>query len=670
MDLLNLVREAFAPQGALARTAEHFQPRQGQLDMALAIGRTINDGGVLVVEAGTGVGKTFAYLVPALLSGERVLLSTATKTLQDQLFGRDLPGLLKALGLPLRTALLKGRGSYLCLHRLGQARSDQHHFERPVLQALAHIEQWAQATRSGDLAELSDLDERSPLVPLVTSTRENCLGSQCPQFHACHVSLARREALTADVVVLNHHVFFADLVVRESGMAELLPTAGIAIFDEAHQFNETGVQFLGAHLSTGQWLDFARDILAVGLQQARGLLDWQAVVVSLERAARELRLVVGKQPAGTKLRWSGATPEGVLDELWGDAMADVASALQRAIVALDTVTELAPDFVRLHARAVGLAQRVQQFSRACEPASVRWLEVGLHLRLTESPLDIAHAVQSRLLAPIQGGPAKSWVFTSATLGDDARLGWFTERCGLQDATCLRVESPFDYAAQAALYVPNHLPKPSDPSHSSQVAALAAVAARQLGGRTMVLTTSLRALRTIGNSLQATFADSADIEVLVQGQWPKRRLMERLRQGGVGGVPGCVLVASASFWEGVDVPGEMLQLVIIDKLPFPVPNDPVVEARTQRIEAEGGSVFMDYFVPEAAVALKQGAGRLIRHESDKGVLVVCDTRLVSMGYGKRIRAALPPMRVLKTDAEFYEALTALRPATTPSTMESP
>lgn len=323
MDLQRQVREAFAPQGALSRAAKHFQPRQGQLDMALAIGRTIEQGGVLVVEAGTGVGKTFAYLVPALLSGERVLLSTATKTLQDQLFGRDLPVLLKALGMPLRTALLKGRGSYLCLHRLGQARPGQHSLARPELQTLGQIEQWAQATRSGDLAELSDLDERSPLVPLVTSTRENCLGAQCPQFRSCHVNLARREALVADIVVLNHHVFFADLVVRDSGMAELLPTSRIAIFDEAHQLNEIGVQFLGVHLSTGQWLDFARDVLVVGLQQARGLVDWQLVVLAIERTVHALRQVVGKLPSGSKLRWSGKAPDGVPWSLWGDAIADV-----------------------------------------------------------------------------------------------------------------------------------------------------------------------------------------------------------------------------------------------------------------------------------------------------------------------------------------------------------
>ena len=637
--------------------------------MALAVARTVEEGGVLVVEAGTGVGKTFAYLVPALLSGERVLLSTATKTLQDQLFGRDLPGLVSALGLSLRIALLKGRASYLCLHRLGQARMGA---PLPVsdMRMLGQIEHWSHSTRTGDLTELSDLDERSSLLPLVTSTRENCLGAQCPQFRSCHVNLARREALAADVVVINHHVFFADLAVRESGMAELLPTARIAIFDEAHQFNETGVQFLGCHLSTGQLLDFARDVLAVGLQQARGLVDWQQVVFAVERAAREMRQVLGKTSAGVKLGWSGTAPDGVPEAAWRDVVADVAAALQQAIGSLDTVTELAPDFVRLHERAVALAERMRQFAQPSAVASVRWLDLGQQLRMTESPLDIAHAVQTRLLGDSEGALAKSWVFTSATLGDDAQLSWFTERCGLDGASCLRVESPFDYAVQAALYVPRHLPKPSDPSHSAQVAALAADAARSLGGRTMVLTTTLRALRAIGDGLLAAFANDEHIEVLVQGQWPKRRLMERLRQGASNGLPGCVLVASASFWEGVDVPGDALQLVIIDKLPFPPPNDPVVEARTRRIESQGGNPFMDYFVPEAAVALKQGAGRLIRHESDKGVLVVCDTRLVSMGYGRRLRAALPPMRVLKTEAEFQQALEELCTPTKVSTMENP
>ncbi|MCJ0763569.1 ATP-dependent DNA helicase [Variovorax terrae] len=669
MSLLSLVEEAFAPEGVLSRAAEQFCPREGQTAMALAVARAVEEGGLLVVEAGTGVGKTFSYLVPALLSGERVLLSTATKTLQDQLYGRDLPRLLQALGLPLRTALLKGRSSYLCLHRMELARRDAALPDRGAVRALAKVEQWSKATRTGDLAEMPGLDERSPVIPLVTSTRDNCLGAQCPQFRACHVNLARREALAADVVVINHHLFFADLAVRESGMAELLPSVRVAIFDEAHQLNETGVQFLGSSLTTGQVLDFARDLLGTGLQLARGLVDWQLLASDVERAGRDLRLAVGKGGLGGKLRWAGPAPEGVPAAAWEETLHALHAACLRAMAGLATVSEIAPDFVRLHERAGLLAERVECFARPGAPEAVRWLDVGTQLRLQESPLDIAEAVQTRLLnrdagGAEAGGPGRTWVFTSATLGDDERLRWFTEPCGLGAAEVLRVGSPFDYARQSALYVPAHLPKPSDPSHSAQVAALVAAAVRRLGGRAMVLTTTLRALRAIGEALQAEFADSGELEVLVQGQWPKRRLMERFREGAAGGgQPGCVLVASASFWEGVDVPGDALQLVVIDKLPFPPPNDPLVEARSQRLESQGRSPFKDYFVPEAAVALKQGAGRLIRRESDRGILVVCDTRLTGMGYGRRLLAALPPMRRLQSQAEFEEALDALTRAAT-------
>jgi ATP-dependent DNA helicase DinG len=655
------VLDAFAPHGVLSRSTQHFQPRQGQTEMALAVARTIENGGALVVEAGTGVGKTFSYLVPALLSGERVLLSTATKTLQDQLFGRDLPGLVQALGLPVRMALLKGRASYLCLHRLELARTEASLPDRTSLRALAKIEEWAVATRSGDLAELPGLDERSPLIPLITSTRENCLGAQCPKFRACHVNLARREALAADVVVINHHLFFADLAVRESGMAELLPTVRVAIFDEAHQLNETGVQFLGGHISTGQLLDFGRDLLAAGLQFARGLADWQVVASGLERAARELRMVVGRTAPGAKLRWTGDAPEQVDAQPWLQALAELEQACDQAMEVLATVSEMAPDFVRLHERAAVLSQRAASFARPCTAGSVRWVDVGNQLRLVESPLDIARAVQDKMLK--QGSAEaqdsrRAWIFTSATLGDDPALRWFTEPCGLTDAEVLRVGSPFDYATQAAVYVPRDLPKPSDPSHSVQVAALAGQAIERLGGRTLVLTTTLRALRAIGEALQARFQGSLAVEVLVQGQWPKRRLIERFREGDSQGGSGCVLVASASFWEGVDVPGDALQLVVVDKLPFPPPGDPLVEARAQRLEGQGRSAFNDYFVPEAAVALKQGAGRLIRRESDQGLLVVCDTRLVSMGYGRRLLAALPPMRRLQSAQEFEQALDAL------------
>lgn len=676
--LAQAVAHAFSPQGALARAADQYVQRPGQTRMALAVAQLIEsgEGGALVVEAGTGVGKTFSYLVPALLSGERALLSTATKNLQDQLFARDLPGLARALGLPVRMALLKGRASYLCLHRMEQARHAPT-LDRFQARLLARVEQWAQATRSGDLAELPGLDERSALLPLVTSTRENCLGGECPHFKACHVNLARREALAADLVVVNHHLFFADLAVRESGMAELLPSVRLVVFDEAHQLNETGVQFLGHQLSTAQLLDLARDMLGCGLQQARGLADWAQLAGELDRSARELRLVVGQASAASRLRWSAGAPEGVAPQAWQEALDRLGLALADAGAALDSVSELAPDFGRLAQRAAQAQVRAAAFQAPCPSDAVRWVDASTQLRLVESPLDIADAVRRRMLghgAAVElpdGASAghepetsrRAWVFTSATLGDDERLTWFTEPCGLESAQVLRVDSPFDYAAQAALYLPAGLPKPADAGHGAAVAALAAEGAAALGGRTMVLTTTLRALRAIGTALQQRFPAGAGIEVLVQGQQAKRVLIDRFRQGAAPG-RGCVLVASASFWEGVDVPGDALQLVVIDKLPFPPPGDPLVEARAQRLEAQGRSAFNDYFIPEAAVALKQGAGRLIRSEHDRGVLMVCDPRLTQMGYGRRLLAALPPMRRLGGHAEFLAELAALAAAPSP------
>lgn len=671
MSLVESVQEVFAPGGMLARADARFVPREGQTQMAMAVAQTIEAGGALVVEAGTGVGKTFAYLVPALLSGERVLLSTATKALQDQLFSRDLPLLAEVLGLPVRMALLKGRASYLCLHRMELARQDISAREPGVARVLSKVEEWSRRTQAGDLAELTGLDERSPVLPLVTSTRENCLGSACPKFRECHVHQARREALAADIVVINHHLFFADVAVRESGMAELLPTVRVVVFDEAHQISETGVQFLGLSLSTGQLMDFGKDMLAAGLQRARGMADWVGLANNVDLAARDLRLVVGELRAGTKLRWTDEAPEGTQPEAWRAAIRRLALACAQGQAALDAVSETAPELERLYERGSELLARLAHFDGAGGPDAVRWLDVGSQLRLVESPLDIAEAMRTRLMAaPPQAvgedgwpqapaaGPGRSWIFTSATLGDDEKLSWFTERAGLQDAKILRVASPFDYASQAALYVPRHLPPPVDPSHSGALAQWISQAAAQLGGRTLVLTTTLKALRGIGDALHAQFAASGELEVLVQGEWPKRRLMQRFREGSAHGQPGCILVASATFWEGFDVPGDALQLVIIDKLPFPPPGDPLVEAYTQRIEKSGGKAFTSYALPEAAVALKQGAGRLIRRESDQGILVVGDTRLVTMGYGKRLLAALPPMRRLESPQEFDRALQAL------------
>lgn len=692
------VSETLSSHGALARSVPGFQPREGQTDMAMAVTQTLEQGGQLVVEAGTGVGKTYAYLVPVLLSGQRALVSTATKALQDQLFSRDIPRLVEVLGLPIRVALLKGRANYLCLHRMAQARHSAESAQPGAQRALAKIETWAQTTRTGDMAELTGLDERSALWPLVTSTRDNCLGSSCPSYRACHVNLARKEAMASDVVVINHHLFFADMAVRESGVAELLPTVRVTVFDEAHQLNEIGVNFLGKQLSTVQLLELSRDALATGLQLARGLVDWHGLTEGLEKSARDLRLAAGLHRGSVRLRWTERCPEGVEAADWVQALHKLQEALALMQAGLEMVAELAPDFQRLLERSRELAQKAALFSDPPDPEGVRWAEVSAQLRLIESPLDIAQAF-SALTRPVQaapsggaeaaadpdslealmagdprhasgesaatpvGGGQRAWVFTSATLGDEPSLRWFTEPCGLTSAQVMQVSSPFDYAQQAALYVPEHLPKPADPGHAGHVAQLVVEAVQLLGGRTLVLTTTLNAMRSIGEYLQTRLDPAANVEVLVQGQSPKRRLMERFREGGGDGRAGCVLVASASFWEGFDVPGEALQLVVIDKLPFPPPGDPLFEARSQRITREGRSAFADHALPEAAVALKQGAGRLIRSETDRGVLVVCDTRLATMSYGRRLVRGLPQMRRLSGHAEF---LATLRQFTTDAT----
>ncbi|MEY4911045.1 MAG: hypothetical protein RL761_708, partial [Pseudomonadota bacterium] len=639
----------------------------------------------VVVEAGTGVGKTFAYLVPAVLSGKRVVVSTATKNLQDQLFSRDLPAVVAALAVPVRTALLKGRSSYLCSQRLEINMQGSAGADRILGKSLAAVSRWSKTTLTGDLAEMSGLDERSPVLPLVTSTRENCLGSDCPKSKECYVNLARKEAMSADVLVVNHHLFFADMAVRESGVAQILPTSEVVIFDEAHQINEIGVGFLAKQLSTPQLFDFCQDMLAAGLQHARGLVDWTTVVQAVEYGARDLRLAVGKQPYASRLAWSRVIPDGVDADAWEAALENLQAAFAQCDAALAIVAEMSPDFVRLAERALELSNLVEGFSHKASGDVVRWLEVGAQIKLIESPLDIADVVRKQWFpdnadgttsVPSDSGSQlqRSWIFTSATLGSDEGLTWFIEGCGLQGLNerqlrITRVASPFDYAVQSSLYVPSNFPKPNEPDHSARVADIALEAARGLGGRTLVLTTTLKALRVIGDQLAEALAGS-DITVLVQGQQSKRELIERFRQNDSGfasamsGRQASVLVASASFWEGVDISGDALECVIIDKLPFPPPNDPLVEARSKRLENQGRSSFNDYSVPEAAVSLKQGTGRLIRSEGDKGVLVVCDPRLVQMGYGKKLIASLPAMPILRTQEAWLAQLAGIAALTTP------
>jgi ATP-dependent DNA helicase DinG len=645
-DLAAAVARAFAADGPLADADAHFLPRAAQDAMAARIAQAIDGREALVAEAGTGVGKTYAYLVPLLLSGRRALVSTATKSLQDQLFLRDLPRLAQALRVPVRLALLKGRASYLCRHRLTQAQHQAQLPDRFAVRALQRVSVWAMATRSGDLAEVEGLDDRSPVIPLVTSTRDNCLGTDCPEYRNCHVVQARREAMMADLVVINHHLFFADLALRDSGVAELLPTVDAAVFDEAHQLVEAGVQFLGTTLSTGAALELGRDLLAAGLAQARGLQAWQELAAGIERAARELRLACAgplREVRGIlKLRWE----ERAAGEALEPPLNALAQAADAAAAGAQAVADAAPDFPKLQQRAVALAALARRFAHEPAPGQVRWIDLSpQQARLVESPLDIRE-----MLSEQRAAAAKTWVFTSATLGDDEALSWFTQPTGLEDAARLVVGSPFNYPEHARLWVPRRFPKPNEAAHPAAVGALAARLAGTLGGRSFVLTTTLRVLPQVADALRAA---APGLTVLVQGSEPRRALLQRFGDG-----RGAVLVGSQSFWEGIDMPGDALQCVIIDKLPFPPPNDPLVEARVRQLRAAGRDPFGEFFVAEAAVSLKQGAGRLIRTESDRGLLVICDPRLAQMGYGRRLRAALPPMGLLAEEDEAQAWLAGL------------
>ena len=655
--LVQAVLRALSAEGPLAREDDAYLERTGQLMMAAAVAQAIEDRSTLVVEAGTGVGKTFAYLVPVLLAGRRALVSTATKNLQDQLFYRDLPRLTESLGVPISTALLKGRSSYLCPYRMERARSEATFADRMAIRALARIETWAQATVTGDLSELEGLDERSEVIPLVTSTRENCLGSECPKYAVCPVMKARREAMAADVVVVNHHLFFADMALREGGVAELLPSVDVAVFDEAHQMVDIGVQFLGQTLATGQAIDLSRDLVGAGLQQARGLAPWTELAARMELLAREVRLAAGGPRAheaggggmgklgSTRRPWDQVEAEGLLPA----ALAALAAHCAELVETLEPLQEIGPDFTKLRGRADALRSLCVRFQGSAPEGQVRWVDLTTHqARLVESPLDIGGPLSVQREAT-----PRAWIFTSATLGDDAALTWFSEPAGLEDARKLRVDSPFDYEANSCVYVPPRFAAPADAHHAESVGRAAAHCAAALRGRTFVLTTTLRAMRSAADALQAELTKlGASLEILVQGTLPKRAMLERFARGG------CVLVGSQSFWEGIDVPGDALQCVLIDKLPFPPPNDPLIEARVKRLQAQGRDAFNDCFVAEAAVSLKQGAGRLIRTVSDRGLLVICDSRLRTARYGARLLAALPPMRQLDDGGQALDFLRTL------------
>jgi ATP-dependent DNA helicase DinG len=652
----------------MARAQTSLRERPGQLAMARAVAQVLEEGGSLAVEAGTGVGKTYAYLVPLLLSGKRALLSTATQALQDQLFHRDIPAVIAAMGLPVRVALLKGRSSYLCLHRLAVSQQAGPASRDPRQgAALQRLQRWAAVTRTGDLAEVPGLDERSPWHRLVTSTRENCLGSACAQAATCHVNQAREQAMQADWVVINHHVFMADLELRETGVASLLPQAEVVVFDEAHHLNDAAQGFLGRRVSSGRLRALASDLATQAPLLTPGWRPWSALALGIEQAARAIAQAgQGAHGADGRVPWRAGVPDGLEAQRWHPLALGLDQALGAAEEALSAIAEHAPVLERLLARSQALRRDWRALAgEAAAPGFVRWMtwEGGRQWAAAATPVNSAALFAERLQDQQE---ARHWVFTSATLGHDGTLSWFTRSVGLHTWSglrTLRVPSAFDHARQAAVYVPSDLPDPADAEHTPALAAKVAEWATQLQGRTLVLTTTLRAVRRMAEALALGDGVRPTLRVLAQGSASRRQLLDRFRDPDGGP---SVLIASASFWEGVDLPGDALQLLVIDKLPFAPPDDPVVNGRLEMAASRGENAFVAVTLADAAMALKQGAGRLIRSETDRGVLVIGDRRLLSRSYGPSLLAALPPMRCLEDEAAMAAELSDLvltRPSTT-------
>jgi ATP-dependent DNA helicase DinG len=625
--MLDLER-VFAEDGPLARRIPRYRARPQQLAMASTIARAIEERRILVAEAGTGTGKTLAYLVPALIWGGKVILSTGTKTLQDQLYHRDLPTVRAALGLAVTAALLKGRANYVCQYHLERSLAEARFASREAAAHMARVRQFAAVSRTGDRAELPDVPEDSPVWPAVTSTRDNCLGTSCPYYDRCFVMRARREALAADVVVVNHHLFFADLMLRDVGVAELLPACNTVVFDEAHQLPQTASLFFGESVGTGQLIELARDARAEGAAAARDFQRLPEAAQALDKAARDLRLAVGETPGRWPARQAMERPG------FGPALAAVAEALAQLERLLESQAARAEGLAHCHERAVRLSTLLARWRSEEADASVRWVEAFPQaLQLHRTPLSVA-SIFSRQLA----GPPRAWIFTSATLSVAGRFDHYCRALGLDGADTASWESPFDYPNHALLYLPEALPEPAHPHHTEAViqAALPVLQASQ--GRAFLLFTSLKAMQRAHGALKEALArQGLDYPVLLQGEGSRSAMLERFRNA-----RHAILLGSQSFWEGVDVPGEQLSVVVIDKLPFAPPDDPVFAARLEHLRAGGGNPFNDYQLPEAVITLKQGAGRLIRSETDRGVLMICDPRLLTRPYGRRILASLPPM----------------------------
>jgi ATP-dependent DNA helicase DinG len=626
----------FAENGALSAAVPGFRPRPFQLDMAHAVADAIAAQTVLVAEAGTGTGKTFAYLVPALRSGGKVIISTGTKTLQDQLFDRDIPTVRKALKLPVTVALLKGRANYVCHHHLERSLADGRFASREDVRDLAIVERFARTSSTGDRADCSAVSESAPIWSQVTSTRENCLGSDCKHFDACFVMQARQQALEADVVVVNHHLFFADVVLRDEGLGELLPACNTVIFDEAHQIPETATLFFGESLSTAQLSALARDTVLEAASDAKDSRSLPEAARGLDKAARDLRLSFSEE--------SGRIPMRVIERRrdFQDALCGVLERLDALASELHEHAARSEGLQRCHERALQLSEQAERWRSGVDGERVKWIELFAHaLHMNSTPLSVASIFSKQI-----ENSSRAWIFTSATLSVARDFGHYCNALGLARARTNSWDSPFVYDLQALLYVPPRMPEPNTPEYTRAVIDAAVPLIEASGGRTFLLFTSLRAMREgYVLLLEAFERRRLAFPVLLQGQGSRTELLERFRKLG-----DAVLIGSQSFWEGVDVKGEALSLVVIDKLPFSAPDDPVLAARIDKLNQEGRNAFLEHQLPQAVITLKQGAGRLIRDENDRGVLTICDPRLYSKSYGRRILQSLPPMRCTRAEAD--------------------
>jgi ATP-dependent DNA helicase DinG len=631
------LHDLFGSGGALARAYAGFVPRAGQRRVAERIASALEARELLLVEAGTGTGKTFAYLVPALRSGRRVLISTGTRTLQDQLYARDLPLLGAALGRPVQVALLKGRANYLCRARLPGAGVQGSLLSQRERGDTARFLEWASSTQSGDLAEVPTLGEADPLRAQFTSTRESCTGNRCAEFARCHVVAARRTALDADIVVINHHLLLADLALKEDGFGELLPGVDALILDEAHQLPDLAAEFFGVSCGSRQiellLTDTRRELARVksaailanplALTVEHPLRAFVSSLGSSERRVAWQDLAVGARTNCDELRDALIHFAAQLEALEGGA--DLQQCAARARHIADALTQIGSGEQTQGARAAVVTAR------------------GFQLSLL--PYDIS----ARFRALVRQRPS-AWIFTSATLAVSGNFSHFAGRLGLDDAATLCVDSPFDYERQALLYLPPDMPDPAATGYTQAVLEVALPLIAAAGGGAFLLFTSHRALNAAARALRADGRMVAG-PLLVQGEAPREQLLRQFRDSGR-----AVLLGTASFWEGVDVQGAALRLVLIDKLPFAHIDDPLVRARVEYLQSQGGNPFRDYQLPEAALALKQGVGRLIRSEEDRGVVVICDPRLTTRGYGRSLLAALPPMRVTR---ELSDATALLR-----------